>query len=210
MRRRILEICKQSYYNQLEMGVINRAAAQYLRSLSDACMNQEQCHLKEWSLIERMMKASGTISERQVEQVHAKRKRKRSLGKGKLGGGLGLAYKHASFNHRGCRQSRADGHNMTRKSVLQMSMVSMAHIFDTPQGIQWRSLSLREKAGYVLATGAWSAFVCALSAACVVLTHTTGAASLAELDGESGVAIGAPQYVAISFGASRAPSSPAR
>ena len=50
VRRRILMICKQSYKNQLEKGLINRNAATYLRTLCDLCMDRD-CALLEWGWI---------------------------------------------------------------------------------------------------------------------------------------------------------------
>ena len=49
--------CKQSYWNQLEAGLIQRDAAKYLRRITDICVT-EQCSLLEWD----MLKAS--LSER--------------------------------------------------------------------------------------------------------------------------------------------------
>ena len=59
IRRRILMICKQSYWNQFEQGLINRNAAKYLRTLADLAMDAD-CRLLEWEWI------LGTL---QVEQA---------------------------------------------------------------------------------------------------------------------------------------------
>ena len=47
VRRRILMVCKQCYWNQLEGGLIGRDAAKYLRRVTDLCVNDE-CALNEW------------------------------------------------------------------------------------------------------------------------------------------------------------------
>ena len=50
VRRRVLMICKQSYWNQFEQGLINRNAAVYLRTLCNLAMDRD-CQLLEWSWI---------------------------------------------------------------------------------------------------------------------------------------------------------------
>ena len=52
LRRRILLMCKRSYFNQLEEGMINRDAAQYLRQLSDGSLTSEHAELDEWQRLE--------------------------------------------------------------------------------------------------------------------------------------------------------------
>ena len=49
LRRRILSMCKRSYWNQLEEGIIGRDAVKYLRQLSDAALKSESAELNEWA-----------------------------------------------------------------------------------------------------------------------------------------------------------------
>ena len=44
-------ICKQSYWNQFEQGLINRNAAKYLRTLADLAMDAD-CRLLEWEWLQ--------------------------------------------------------------------------------------------------------------------------------------------------------------
>ena len=67
VRRRILMICKQSYRNQFEQGMLARTASQYLRGLADALMDDE-CNLDEWQRIEEYLRQSGQLSKQHQQQ----------------------------------------------------------------------------------------------------------------------------------------------
>ena len=62
LRRRILLMCKRSYWNQLEGGMIGRNAAKYLRSLSDAALNSDSAQLDEWRALENALSSRSMYS----------------------------------------------------------------------------------------------------------------------------------------------------
>ena len=62
LRRRILLMCKRSYWNQLEHGLIGRPAVKYLRSLSDSALLDDEAPLDEWSTIQGALSSTSYIS----------------------------------------------------------------------------------------------------------------------------------------------------
>ena len=174
VRRRILMVCKQSYWNQFERGMINRQAAQYLRSLSDHATDQSRCDLDEWNAIEGMLKAGG---------IYLAPVKRRGLG-GLLGGSIPPA------SNCGCKAGGRSnggggggGGGGDRAERLGLSRAKATHYLlgGTPTGQAWRALSLRGKTRRLLGSPTWTAFVCALVIGCMGMTHLTRASSLAML-----------------------------
>ena len=71
VRRRILMMAKQSYWNQFQQGMISRTAAQYLRCRADDAI-ESGCNLDEWSHIEKYLRSMGLLTNRHKPEVGVK------------------------------------------------------------------------------------------------------------------------------------------
>ena len=112
VRRRILMMTKQSYWNQFQQGMISKEAAQFLRGLSDSAVDDD-CQLTEWAAIEKMLRASAQLTSHAVHTQKGQQNWKQLSFSSKLvatheqhapaGGVKGIAGLLAN-----CRGSRAD------------------------------------------------------------------------------------------------------
>ena len=73
LRRRILLMCKRSYWNQLEEGMIGRAAVKYLRAVSGAALQDEAAPLAEWATLS---ECAPPPAESRAESRAARRRRR--------------------------------------------------------------------------------------------------------------------------------------
>ena len=62
MRRRILLMCKRSYWNQLEHGRIGRDAVKYLRGLTDASLLLDEAPLNEWATLHTALESTSWVN----------------------------------------------------------------------------------------------------------------------------------------------------
>ena len=178
-------VCKQSYRNQREQGLITPTAMQYLRGLSDAAMD-ETCELNEWSQIERMLRASRQLSAHtggakkwgQMSDV-AKLAQGKGQGKGQpkmLQRPPSAGDRRSSFAQRGSlRQMMGIG------SMGDLAGGLVGVLTGAPKGREWRSLSKKEKVEYAFKSLTWTIIVCTLVILCTTLTLTNGASSLASI-----------------------------
>lgn len=168
VRRRILMICKQSYWNQFEQGMLSRTAAQYLRSLSDAGMDEE-CILDEWAQIEEYLRKSGQLAE------HHKK------------GGKHADHGPAAPPHPPLEQA-------TRFSMGSRASMSSMHstmhnlLTNTTTVSEWQQLSLRGKIDRFTGSFTWTLIVAILVILSTTLTFTSGASSLASISNPSTLA----------------------
>ena len=152
VRRRILMICKQSYANQKEKGMISTSAAQILRSLADRSMTDD-CQLNEWEQIERLLRSSGLLTANPPPEAMGERAWAR-LNLGAKMSMLGEASAQQAQEH-GRRYSGGGGRRRSSAQMLTMK--------------QFRALSLAEKAAYILDSATWTAVVLCLVGACTAL-----------------------------------------
>ena len=156
VRRRILMMAKQSYWNQFQQGMISRTAAQYLRCRADDAI-ESGCNLDEWSHIEKDLRSTGLLTNRHAPVGGLKAWQK---------GGAAVGLKNLAH------ADRKSVYGGTRKSLRRF--VSGKSVAPAPQ-TDWKQLSRSEKLERHFESVGWTVLVVVAASLAITLTLVTGA-----------------------------------